>query len=148
MKRVLILNFFLIISWSSCRKVLDLKATEYFTISQIVNSKNCKAKCKQTPTCEKQFVKVKALLDEVNIFPEENRFFIIDLEGENGNQKLIWEVKVAPSASKMIFQKIKNRPSTLVELEGKISSYDATVKKKCVRLFQLYLDKTSQINFL
>lgn len=147
-KKVLILNLFFIISWSSCKKVLDFETKEFYSISQIVNSKNCKAKCNQTPICEKKIVKVKALLDELNVFPEEHRFFILDEEGKIGDQRMIWEVKVSPSISKQLFQKIKNRKSTLVELEGQISSFDAPMNNKCLRLFQMKLDKVNQINFL
>jgi hypothetical protein len=144
MKTKILVILFTVFALTGCKKkTLDFSSDTYFGIKDFLKSENANTKCGTTASCENKTVKLKGLLDEMNINEDIKQFWLIDEK----NSKYTISVDVDSVISKDVFSKIKNKGGQLIKIEGIVNGFDKQTNTSCDRSFKITINDASKVIF-
>jgi hypothetical protein len=132
-----IFSIIIILTLTSCsRPLLNFSTDKYFSIQELLNSKNCTVKCGEIASCEGKIIKLTGIIDEGNIFPETNRFRIYN---KNKNKYSLFVSVTKDQINTFNF--IQAHSEKTIKLIGKIKGFDRPMNFNCDKGFKLELIK-------
>ncbi|MBC8343296.1 MAG: hypothetical protein H8E61_04875 [Bacteroidetes bacterium] len=144
MKKQFILSIaiLMVISFSNCKKELDLSTNEYYDVSDFLKSKNCQTKCGIQASCEGKKIRLQGIIDEINVMPSQHVFYLKD----HAKDKFKMEIKVDSVISEVIFDLIQNQLSGKYRIEGIVEGFDKPTNFTCERGYFMHLIKESDLS--
>lgn len=131
---------------SSCTSYeIDLNNSQYYDISVLLESKNCKSKCMEMADCEGKFVKTYGIIDSDDLDQDKFQFFILDQFDEKTTLEINVDTLLAPA----VFPKIIAGVGKRARVSGIMEGYDSSSNSSsCVRKFILNLDSEQNLDIV
>jgi hypothetical protein len=138
MKNIVLLLSVAILLAACSKKLLDLSDGQY-SVSELIESKNCDSSCYQQAACEGKTVAVYGYLDPDNI-DKEHKSFVMVYHNKN------IEVLVADNILDIVFDKLNTHSNSLFLVKGLVKGYDAPTNFVCDRKFTLQLSQADDVS--